>query len=249
MTCIRSRLFDTVFVLWTFLFAPAIPVLWLCGSPDNAVRSATRLWARGVLFALRLLVGLNYRQQGWQPPTGIPHLIVSNHQSTWETLAFLLIFPGATVIAKQELLRIPVFSWYLKHSPMIVINRESGASALRKMIEQGQNMSATGRSILIFPEGSRMRATEPVRFRRGLELLYGELGLPVLPVAVNSGLCWGPAHRFILPGTITVSHLEPIEPGLRPSDFVRKVEAVIAAEARRLADPSASDPANPAYAR
>lgn len=242
MICIRSRLFDAVFVLWTSLFAPVIPVLWLCGSPGYAVRSATRLWSRGVLSALRFIVGLNYRQQGRLPPTGVPHLVVSNHQSTWETLAFLLIFPGVTVVAKQELLNIPVFGWYLKNSPMIIINRESGPSALRKMIEQSQQMSATGRSVLVFPEGSRMHATEPVRFRRGLELLYAKLGLPVLPVAVNSGLCWGPTHRFKLPGTITVSHLEPIEPGLRPSDFIRKIEAVIAMEARRLADPSAPNP-------
>jgi 1-acyl-sn-glycerol-3-phosphate acyltransferase len=238
MICLRSRLFDLVFVLWTSLFAPGIPVLWLCGSPEAAVRLATRVWARGVLFGLRYTIGLNYLEQGRQPPTGRPHLIVSNHQSMWETLAFLLIFPDVTVIAKHELLRIPVFGWYLKHSPMIIIDRESGPNALRRMIEQSQKMSTMGRSVLVFPEGTRMPTTEPVRFRRGVELLYARLGLPVLPIAVNSGLYWSPFQRYKLPGTIIVSYLEPIKPGLTPLEFTRRVEANIGAEARRLTEPS-----------
>jgi 1-acyl-sn-glycerol-3-phosphate acyltransferase len=236
MTCIKSRMFDIAFVLWTALFAPAIPIFWLCGSPEHAVRSATRLWARGVLFGLRFTVGLNYVERGRQPVTIQPHLIISNHQSTWETLAFLLIFPDVAMIAKQELLRIPVFGWYLRHSPMIIINRESGSNALRRMIKESQKASAKGRSVLVFPEGSRICVSKPVRFRRGIELLYAELGLPVLPVAINSGLYWCPFHRYRRHGTITVSHLEPIEPGLLPLDFIRTVEATIEAEARRLTE-------------
>jgi 1-acyl-sn-glycerol-3-phosphate acyltransferase len=132
MICLRSRLFDLAFVLWTSLFAPGILILWLCGSPEAAIRSTTRLWARGVLFTLRYTVGLDYVEHGKRPPVGQPHLIVSNHQSMWETLAFLVIFPDVTVIAKQELLRIPIFSWYLKHSPMIIIDRKSGGNALKE---------------------------------------------------------------------------------------------------------------------
>ena len=244
MIYLRSRLFDLAFVLCTLLFAPGIPVLWLRGSPEAAVRSATRLWARGALFGLRYVVGLNCFEQGRRPQMDRPHLIVSNHQSMWETLAFLVIFPDLAVIAKQELLRIPIFGWYLKHSPMIVIDRESGPNALRKMVEQGQKMSTMGRSVLVFPEGSRMPAREPVRFRRGVELLYARLGLPVLPIAVNSGLFWSPLHRCRLPGTITVSHLEPIEPGLSPLEFARRVEANIDAEATRLAEPTTAPGAN-----
>jgi 1-acyl-sn-glycerol-3-phosphate acyltransferase len=81
-----------------------------------------------------------------------------------------------------------------------------------------------------------MPATEPVRFRGGVELLYTKLGLPVLPVAVNSGLFWGRSHRYRLPGTITVSHLESIEPGLKALEFIWQVEANIGAEARRLTE-------------
>jgi 1-acyl-sn-glycerol-3-phosphate acyltransferase len=170
-----------------------------------------------------------------------PHLIISNHQSMWETLAFLVIFPNVTIVAKHELLQIPIFGWYLKHSPMIIIDRNAGANALRKMIENSMSMAAT-RSVLVFPEGSRRPATEPVVFRRGVELLYAKLGLPVQPVAVNSGLYWSSHQRCRFPGTITVSHLSPIAPGLDPSDFITEVEGIIKKEARRLVEQSAVQP-------
>lgn len=231
---LRSRLFDLALVLWTMLFAPGIPVLWLWGSTDATVRLVTRFWARGVLFNLRHIVGLDFVELGKIPQNNEPHLIISNHQSTWETIAFLVIFPDVAVIAKQELLDIPVFSWYLKHSPMIIIDRSSGAKALRTMIEQGCWMSATGRSILVFPEGSRMPPTQAVRFRRGIELLYAKLDLPVLPIALNSGLYWGRGDRCRRPGTIKVSRLPSIGPGLAPSEFLREVEHAIESEARHL---------------
>jgi 1-acyl-sn-glycerol-3-phosphate acyltransferase len=234
MALLRSRLFDLAFAVWTLLFAPAIPVLLLSRSMETTVRALTRLWARGFLFNLRYIVGLNYTESKKLPHNGGPYLIISNHQSVWETIAFLLIFPDVAVVAKQELLRIPIFGWYLRHSPMIIIDRESGGKALRKMIEQSLLMSAAGRSILVFPEGSRMPPMRAVRFRRGVELLYAALNLPVLPVAVNSGLYWGPRDPYRRPGTITVSHLRSIEPGLAPSEFVRVIEQAIDLEVRRL---------------
>jgi 1-acyl-sn-glycerol-3-phosphate acyltransferase len=233
MMLLRSRLFDLALVIWTLLFAPAIPLLWL-SDKEAAIRSLTRLWARGVLFNLRHIVGLDYTETTTTLQSKGPYLIVSNHQSVWETIAFLVIFPDIAVIAKEELLSIPIFGWYLKYSPMIMIDRDAGGSALRKMVEQGRSISRAGRSILVFPEGSRVPPTQAVRFRRGVELLYAALGLPVLPVAVNSGLYWGPRDLYRRPGKITVSHLRLIEPGLAPSKFARDVEEAIDSEVRRL---------------
>ena len=230
----RSRVFDLALVIWTLLFAPVIPLLWLSNSREAAIRSLTRLWARGVLFNLRHIVGLDYIESAMALQSKGPFLIVSNHQSVWETIAFLVIFPDIAVIAKEELLGIPIFGWYLKNSPMIMIDRDAGGSALRKMVEQGRSMSLAGRSILVFPEGSRMPPTQAVRFRRGVELLYATLGLRVLPVAVNSGLYWGPRDHYRRPGKITVSHLRLIEPGLSPSRFARDVEEAIDSEVGRL---------------
>jgi 1-acyl-sn-glycerol-3-phosphate acyltransferase len=229
---IRSTLFDFLLAVWTGLFVPVLAILWLCGSPERGVRLASRLWARGVLVTLKWLVGLTYAEQGQHNIPDGPCLIIANHQSTWETLAFLTLFPDVAIVAKEELLTIPVFSWFLRNSPMILIDRESGSKAVRKMVEESQAALAQGRSVLIFPEGTRKLVSEPIEFKRGVELLYVKLGTPVLPVALNSGHFWGPGRAYKRAGTISVSYLDPIAPGLAGHEFTRKAEQLLEAERR-----------------
>jgi len=227
---VRSILFDFLLIIWTGLFTPALAALWLLGSPERAVRLASRLWARGVLIGLKWLVGLTYSERGRHNIPDEPCLIIANHQSTWETLAFLALFPDVAIVAKRELLTIPVFSWFLRKSPMILIDRESGSKAVRKMVDESQAALAEGRSVLIFPEGTRKSASEPIEFKRGVELLYTKLDRRVLPVALNSGLFWSPDRSCKRAGTISVSYLRPIEPGLSGSEFTRKAEQLLEAE-------------------
>jgi len=229
---IRSTLFDLLLAAWTGLFVPVQAILWLCGSPRPGVRLASRLWARGVLVSLRWFVGLTYVERGQHNIPDEPCLIIANHQSTWETLAFLVLFPNVAIVAKQELLTIPVFSWFLRKSPMILIDRESGSRAVRKMVEESQAALAQSRSVLIFPEGTRRLASEPIQFKRGVELLYAKLGRPVLPVALNSGHFWGTHQRYKQAGTISVSYLEPIPPGLAAREFTHRAEQLLEAERR-----------------
>ncbi|WP_457090900.1 lysophospholipid acyltransferase family protein [Microvirga sp. P5_D2] len=228
----RSKLFDILLALWTGLFAPALAILWLCGSPERGVRLASRLWARGILVGLKWVVGLNYAERGLHNVPNEPCLIIANHQSTWETLAFLILFPDVAIIAKRELLTVPVFSWFLRKSPMILIDRESGSKAIRKMVDESQAALAQGRSVLIFPEGTRKSASEPIAFKRGVELLYIKLNRVVLPVSLNSGLFWGPDRPYKRAGTISVSYLSPIEPGLTGHEFTRKAEQLLETERR-----------------
>jgi 1-acyl-sn-glycerol-3-phosphate acyltransferase len=230
---VRSTLFDILLTVWTGLFAPVLAVLWLIGSPERGVRLTSRLWARGVLAGLKWLVGLTYAERGRHNIPDEPCLIIANHQSTWETLAFLTLFPDVAIIAKRELLTIPVFSWFLRKSPMILIDRESGSKAVRKMIDESQAALAEGRSVLIFPEGTRKSASVPIEFKRGVELLYTRLDRVVLPVALNSGLFWGPDRAYKRAGTISVSYLDPIEPGLSGSEFTRKAEQLLETERRQ----------------
>lgn len=227
---IRSTLFDLLLALWTGLFTPLLALLWLCGSPEGGVRLASRMWARGILLGLKWLVGLTYAERGRHNIPDAPCLIVANHQSTWETLAFLVLFPDVAIIAKQELLTIPVFSWFLRKSPMILIDRESGSKALKKMIEESRAALAQGRSVLIFPQGTRKSVSEPIEFKRGVELLYTKLDRVVLPVALNSGHFWGPDRPYKRAGTISVSYLSPIQPGLPGNEFTRKAEQLLETE-------------------
>jgi 1-acyl-sn-glycerol-3-phosphate acyltransferase len=233
MKTLRSLVFYSLWGLWTALFGCAIPLLWSVRSPPTLVRTLSRIWARGILALLSGVVGLKYLERGRARVPQIPCLIVVNHQSTWETLAALVLFPDVAIVSKRELLRIPVMGWYLGRSPMIVIDRASTSKALREMTQQSRAAVAGGRSVLIFPEGTRKRAGEPVEFKRGVELLYRTLGVPVLPVVVNSGLFWGiggaPGK-----GTITVSFLTPIDPGLTAAKFTSSAEALIGREKNAL---------------
>jgi 1-acyl-sn-glycerol-3-phosphate acyltransferase len=231
---LKSHLFDAFFAGWTAWFALGVLVFWLVGSPRKAIRAATRLWVRGVLFGLKHVVGLDYVETGRDLIPSEPCLIVCNHQSTWETLAFLVLIPDVAIVAKRELLRIPIIGWYLRKSPMVIIDRESGSKALKFMLNQSREALAGGRSVLIFPEGTRMKELDPIRFKRGVELLYAKLGTPVLPVLVNSGKFWGPGRSRKRSGTITVSYLPPIPPGMPAELFVRKAEAQMEAERSRL---------------
>ncbi len=232
MQRVRSKIFDILLAVWTGLFAPAVAILWICGSPERAVRFAARLWARGALIGLRWIIGLTYVERGQQNIPDEPCLIIANHQSTWETVAFLILFPDVAIIAKQELLTIPVFSWFLRNSPMILIDRESGSKAIRKMIDESREALAQGRSVLIFPEGTRKQVSAPIEFKRGVELLYTKLDRVVLPVALNSGLFWGPGRPYKRAGVISVSYLSPIQPGLPGSEFTARAERLLEAETR-----------------
>ena len=230
----RSKLFDLLFALWTGLFGLAVPLLWLAGSPKSLIRAATRLWVRGALFGLKHVVALRYMEHGREHIPNMPCLIVANHQSTWETLASLLLFPDVAIVAKQELLVIPVFGWYLRRSPMIVINREAGPKALREMIQQSQAALSEGQSVLIFPEGTRRLPTDPVTFKCGSELLYAKLGVPVLTMALNSGNFWSPGDSCKRKGTIMISYGQPIPAGLSGAEFTRRAERILEADKNRL---------------
>lgn len=227
MQLIRSRVFDALLIAWTAMFLPALAILLLCGRPEGPIRATSRVWARGILLALRWTVGLTHLELGRQNiPVGAC-LIVANHQSQWETIAFLTLLPNVAIVAKRELLAIPVMGWFLRHSPMILIDRASGGAALRHMLEEARTALVLGRPVLIFPEGGRKDSSARVEFKRGVALLYSQLGVPVLPVALNSGLFWAASHPFKKRGAITVSYLTPIPPGLPGAEFIRRAERAV----------------------
>ena len=235
MNNVRAFAFNLTWGLWTALFGLTIPVVWIARSPPQTVRLFSRVWARGVLALLSTIMGLGYIERGRDQLLGAPGLIVSNHQSTWETLAALVLFPDVAIISKRELLRIPVMGWFLKHSPMIVIDRSSAATALREMMEQSRAALAAGRSVLIFPEGTRKPVAEPIEFKRGVELLYRMLGVPVTPMVVNSGVYWGIGGARMRPGAIVVSFMPPIQPGLGAAEFSRVAQTLMESEKIALA--------------
>lgn len=210
MVLIRSVAFALVLVLLT----PPYSILAL-GTIVLPARMRWRVisgWARIVMWFCRTIVGIHYRVEGRERLPAVPSIILSKHQSAWETLAFQLIFPPQVHVLKRELLWIPFFGWGLALMSPIAIDRSRGTGALRRMAERGSRRIAQGFWILVFPEGTRVAPGKHRRYHAGGAWLAKHLAVPVVPVAHNAGLFWAKNSFLKRPGEITVQIGEPIDP-------------------------------------
>ncbi len=193
------------------------PILLL---PRRAVVAWARFWIGFVLGWLRLTCGLRHRVIGWENLPDRPVILACKHQSSWETLAFTLLFPRIAIVLKRELVFIPIVGWAMARAGNIAVARGEGAAALRGMVRQAKRALAEGRSIVIFPEGTRVAVGERRSYQTGTAALYRQLGVPVVPIALNSGLFWGRRKWIKRPGVITMEILPPIAPGLDRKTFM-----------------------------
>ena len=229
MTTLRSLLFNLLFALWTaFIFVVSLPTLVL---PLAAAWWMGGLWVRGALLLLRATVGLGHRVRGAEHRVVGPAIYAAKHQSAWDTLVFPLLLDKPAYVLKQELIRVPLFGSYLKQCGMIPVDRQGGGAALKQLLRAARTAVAQGRSILIYPEGTRTAPGEQRPYQPGVAALYGDLGIPVVPVVLNSGLFWGRRAFHKKPGTITIEFLPPIAPGLPRREFMQELQ-------RRMQDAS-----------
>lgn len=236
MTVLRSKLFDVVFGVWTIFLGLSIPVFALMGTPAR-IRRLSRVWTRGTIFGLKHIVGLSHQETGLEHKhhTDSPVIFACNHQSSWETLVFNVLVPDVAVVLKETLYKYPIMGWFLKRSPMIAVDRQAGASAMRQLLAGAKTALAENRSILIFPEGTRQDVENTHAYNRGVALLYKQLKVPVVPVAINSGLFWAKNGFNKRAGQITVSYLPPLPPGLEADQFMDQLATAINEEKQRLA--------------
>jgi 1-acyl-sn-glycerol-3-phosphate acyltransferase len=165
-------------------------------------------------------------------------IIACKHQSSWETLAFTLLFDDIAIVLKRELLFIPVVGWAMARAGNIAVARGDGAAALRGMVRQAKAVIADGRRVVIFPEGTRVAPGDQRPYQIGTAALYRQLGVPVVPMALNSGLFWGRRKWVKGPGTITLEILPPIPPGLSRNAFMETLrERIEGATARLIENP------------
>lgn len=233
LTWLRSALFTGAFFLTTTIMAIVGAPLLLIASERLAIGYA-RLWARTILFLLRALAGIRVEVRGRANiPLGAA-LVAAKHQSAFETLALFPILPAPTLVMKSELRRIPLFGRFAEIAGMIEVDRAKGSTALRDMVHRCREEAAKGRQIVIFPEGTRRPPGAEPAYQPGIALLYKGLGLPTVPVALNSGLYW-PRRSFLkYPGTIVIEFLPPVESGLDSRAFLARLEAAIEAASDRL---------------
>jgi 1-acyl-sn-glycerol-3-phosphate acyltransferase len=233
MVLIRSTLFFVYFIaISAIIFIGVLPTLVM---PRAAVIHASRFWSRCVFWGARYLAGQRFEIRGTPPQSGV--LVASKHMSLWDTIALYLALHDAAFVLKRELLRIPFYGWYIKKAGIIAIDRGGHASALRKMAADSRAAFAAGRSVLIFPEGTRQLPGAPPAYKPGVAGLYGQIDVPCVPVALNSGLFWsGPLGFIKKPGTMVLEFLEPIPPGLKRQEFMATLETRIETATAKLVD-------------
>lgn len=238
----RSLLFNVLFYVTTTLFVVVgSPLLF---APRGWAMAALKVHSNFELWLLRTIVGTKVEVRGRENIPQGPCLVASKHQSAWETFALIPIFRDPALLMKRELFFIPFHGWFSRKFEMISVDRDKGPSALRRMLREAKKRIDDGREIIIFPEGTRRPPGAPPDYKTGIILLYDALGVPCLPVALNSGLFWPRRSVICRPGTIVVEILKPIPPGLPRDEFLRRLEAAIeGASGRLLVEAGAPEPA------
>ena len=244
MSVLRSLLFALYQLIVTPIYAILVLLLfWLPRLPRFRFIIG---WCWLMLFGARWVCGIRHRVIGVEniPPRSSPHIVMSKHSSTWETLALNFLFPPLAFVAKKELLSIPFFGWAFSLASPITIDRKAGKDAMQQIAEQGHERLAQGFWIVVYPEGTRIRAGRRAHYKTGGARLALALGISVVPVAHNAGYLWPKGVLGKRPGTVTVSIGKPIRPDETDmQQLINKVEKWIEDEVTRLGNPLRDAPA------
>ncbi|WP_231502145.1 1-acyl-sn-glycerol-3-phosphate acyltransferase [Herbaspirillum sp. RV1423] len=229
---LRSALFAlfmaVVTIVWSMaciLFAPF---------PYATRYYLTSRWNVAVLWAARVICGIRYEVRGMENLPDAPVVLLSKHQSAWETIFYVIGMPRPLVfVFKKELIYIPFFGWGIGLLRMIPIDRSKGRDAFAQVVEHGRKRLADGQWVIMFPEGTRMPVGKAGKYKYGGPRLAVETNTLVVPIAVNSGECWPKGSFIKTPGLITVSIGKPISPeGLDAAQLSQRVENWIESEMR-----------------
>jgi 1-acyl-sn-glycerol-3-phosphate acyltransferase len=240
MSAVRSLLFLLFQIVVTPVYAAVMVLLfWI---PRASMFRIAASWCRTNLWGARWICGIRHAVIGAENiPTGTgraPHIVMSKHSSTWETLALTQFFPPLAYVAKKELLSIPFFGWGFALASPITIDRKAGTDAMHQIATQGRERFKQGFWIVIYPEGTRIKAGHRAKYKTGGARLALKLGVPIVPVAHNAGYLWPKGAFGKRPGTVSISFGKPIAPGGKDAQtLTREVESWIEAEVARLGVP------------
>jgi 1-acyl-sn-glycerol-3-phosphate acyltransferase len=234
MILLRSLVFNVAFYLVTaIMLVGTLPLFFVM--PQWFGMGVVRNWAKVCVFLHRTIVGARLEVRGLEnlPPGGF--IVASKHQSFFETFALIPLLKNPTIVMKRSIRWWPIFGQYTIKTGMIHVDREGKTAALRALSARAREEIRKGREIIIFPEGTRRAPGSQPDYQSGIALLYRTLSVPVVPVALNSGLFW-PRRSFLrFPGTIVFEFLPPIPPGLDSRAFLEKLQKSIESASARLA--------------
>lgn len=229
---LRSVIFDAAFYITSFIIM--IIFLPLMIFPKKIIFWAGRIWASVTMSLLRMIVGLSYRVEGTENLPSGGCIVACKHESAWETLIFHILLNRPGYALKRELMWIPLINLYFWRMGMVVIDRGAGTKALKSLIQGARRIIEQGRPLVIYPEGTRGAPGLPGHYQAGVGVLYKDLNVPVVPVALNSGSFWGRRSPIKLPGQIVIQFLPPIQPGLARAEFMEKLENSIEKNSQNL---------------
>lgn len=233
MILLRSLLFAIVLAIVTPPYA--IFGFLTFPLPPRVRHRIITSWAPLVMWFVWHLLGIRFKVIGRENIPAGPAVILSKHQSAWETMALQVIFPPLCFVLKRELLKVPFFGWGLAQIPGIAIDRNAGKDALAQVVEQGRARLAEGFWVVVFPEGTRVAPGTTRRYKPGGAWLAQKAGVPIVPVAHNAGEFWRRNAFLKRPGEITVSVGPVIDStGLEATEVNARAEAWIEGEMRRL---------------
>ena len=230
----RSALFNLAFYAWTAIcLLAAVPSLAL---PRGVVVWFMERWSAGVQWLMRWMVGIRLEISGREHLPRGGCIVASKHQSAFDTLVFHTAVDDPAMVMKRELTWLPLYGWFSRKAGMIAVDRGGGAGALKRLLKAARAAKARGQTIVIFPEGTRVPPGTTRPYQPGVVALYRDLGVPVVPVALDTGLYW-PRRSFLRrPGTMRLQFLPPIPPGLDRKAFEAELEQRIETACQRLLD-------------
>ncbi|MGE0233250.1 MAG: lysophospholipid acyltransferase family protein [Flavobacteriaceae bacterium] len=233
----RSLIFNTLFYVNLFVFM-------ILGLPFTVSRRwiwiVAFAWCRSSVWLLKVICGTKIEFRGLENIPKGGFIVASKHQSFLETFGMAPVFRRPTYILKRELVWLPLFGWYMVQTWMVPVRRGARSKALRQMNADAALRLADNRQIIIFPEGTRRAPGAAPQYKVGAAFLYANSGVPVLPVAMNTGLFW-PRRRFMrYPGTAVIEFLPPIQPGLEHAEFMTKLQNEIETSCDRLLQEAAA---------
>ena len=231
-----TAIFYALFIGQTVILAIFVGTIAIIAQRRTAIGWAVaQYWRNSNIWLLQHIVGIGTAISGEENLPPGPCIIASKHQSDWDIFALLPATAGKpSFIAKRELIDIPFFGWAARSFDTISVDRRLGQNAIPKMLADAKAALARGCRIVIYPEGTRKAPLAPPDYRQGVARMYAGLGVPVVPVAVDSGLYWGRNTGVMWPGTARAKFLPPIEAGLSPAEFLARLQGVIETESTRM---------------
>ena len=225
-------IFYGALALWTILMGfLSLPFLFL---PSKSIALPAKIWIRGIFIFLKYICGVTHEMRGLANLSGEPVIIVSKHQSAFETFALYYYLKKSFFIHKKQLFYIPIFGQYLMKHNMVSIDRAGQASTMRKMITDVKKKLDSGSTIIIFPEGTRKKPGAKADYKTGFIGIYNTSKRKLQPVALNSGLFWQKGFKIIKRGHIIIEFLPQIDIGLDKKEVLNKVESSVESATNKL---------------